>query len=165
MMRIDEEDEDEEKADEDIVDEPKEEESEPEESEESESESDSDSDNESVDSEPEVCFKILSFCFGEFYKKSIVSQDADDEKKKQNYEPRIKRHDGRLAALKKGNLLRQTNLDRLIDEINKLRDDSVELQRDLDSVLSELGQKTILKKSFVLVFKKKNFLYIRKEHI
>lgn len=60
-------------------------------------------------------------------------------RKKGNYEPRVKRHDGRLAALKKGNLLRQANLDRLIDEINKIRDDSVTLQHDLDSVLSELG--------------------------
>lgn len=60
-------------------------------------------------------------------------------RKKSNYEPRVKRHDGRLAALKKGNLLRQANLDRLIDEINKIRDDSVTLQHDLDLVLSELG--------------------------
>ncbi|XP_031626776.1 titin isoform X3 [Contarinia nasturtii] len=66
-------------------------------------------------------------------------EDASDEKKKTNFEPRIKRHEGRLAALKKGNLLRQANLDRLVDEINKLRDDSVTLQQDLDSVLSELG--------------------------
>lgn len=69
----------------------------------------------------------------------IYFQDAEDEKKKSNYEPRIKRHEGRLAALKKGNLLRQANLDRLVDEINKLRDESVTLQHDLDSVLSELG--------------------------
>lgn len=69
----------------------------------------------------------------------IHSQDAPNDKKKANFEPRIKRHEGRLAALKKGNLLRQTNLDRLIDEINRLRDESVTLQHDLDSVLSELG--------------------------
>lgn len=66
-------------------------------------------------------------------------QDASEDKKKENYEPRIKRHEGRLAALKKGNLLRQANLDRIIDEINKIRDEQVELQHDLDSVLSELG--------------------------
>lgn len=66
-------------------------------------------------------------------------QDAEDETKKFNYEPRIKRHEGRLAAIKKGNLLRQANLDRLVDEINKMRDESVTLQHDLDSVLSELG--------------------------
>lgn len=80
---------------------------------------------------------LLPIVLAKFHWKRF--QDADDEKRKTNYEPRIKRHDGRLAALKKGNLLRQTNLERLIDEINKLRDDSVELQRDLDSVLSELG--------------------------
>lgn len=73
------------------------------------------------------------------YLNKIYFQDAEDEKKKENYEPRIKRHEGRLAALKKGNLLRQANLDRLIDEINRLRDESVTLQQDLDSVLSELG--------------------------
>lgn len=44
-----------------------------------------------------------------------------------------------MAALKKGNLLRQANLDRITDEINKIRDDQVTLQHDLDSVLSELG--------------------------
>lgn len=66
-------------------------------------------------------------------------QDAPAEKKKANYEPRIKKHEGRLTALKKGNMLRQTNLDRLIDEINKIREEQVELQHDLDSVLSELG--------------------------
>lgn len=66
-------------------------------------------------------------------------QDATDEKKKSNYEPRIKRHDGRVSALKKGNYLLQANVDRLQDEINKMREKSVTLQRDLDSVLSELG--------------------------
>lgn len=73
------------------------------------------------------------------YDTNQYSQDAEDEKRKENFEPRIKRHEGRLAALKKGNLLRQTNLDRLIDEINRMRDESVTLQHDLDSVLSELG--------------------------
>lgn len=68
-----------------------------------------------------------------------ILQDAADEKKKENYEPRIKRHDGRLSALKKGNYLVQANVDRLQDEINKMREKSVTLQADLDSVLSELG--------------------------
>lgn len=69
----------------------------------------------------------------------MTFQDAPAEKKKANYEPRIKKHEGRLVALKKGNMLRQTNLERLIDEINKIREEQVELQHDLDSVLSELG--------------------------
>lgn len=67
------------------------------------------------------------------------AEDATDEDKKSNYEPRIKRHDGRVSALKKGNYLLQANVDRLQDEINKMREKSVTLQRDLDSVLSELG--------------------------
>lgn len=67
------------------------------------------------------------------------AQDSPDEKKKENYDPRIKRHDGRLAALKKGNYLVQANVDRLQDEINKMREKSVTLKADLDSVLSELG--------------------------
>lgn len=66
-------------------------------------------------------------------------QDAANEKKKENYDPRIKRHDGRLAALKKGNYLVQANVDRLQDEITKMREKQVTLQADLDSVLSELG--------------------------
>lgn len=75
---------------------------------------------------------IYNICFR-------IPQDAADEKKKENYEPRIKRHDGRLSALKKGNYLVQANVDRLQDEINKMREKSVTLQADLDSVLSELG--------------------------
>lgn len=70
---------------------------------------------------------------------SHIFQDAPVEKKKANYEPRLKKHEGRLAALKKGNVLHQTNVDRLLDEINKIRDNAVTLQHDLDSVLSELG--------------------------
>lgn len=69
----------------------------------------------------------------------IFRQDSPDEAKKANYDPRIKRHDGRLAALKKGNYLVQANVDRLQDEINSMREKSVTLQADLDSVLSELG--------------------------
>lgn len=61
------------------------------------------------------------------------------EKKKNNYVPRLKRHEGRLSALKKGSVLLQANVDRIVDEINKLREESVTLQHDLDSVLSELG--------------------------
>lgn len=59
--------------------------------------------------------------------------------KKSNYDPRIKRHEGRVSALKKGNYLLQTNVDRIQDEINTMREKSVTLQADLDSVLSELG--------------------------
>lgn len=70
---------------------------------------------------------------------NIFLQDATSDKKKDNLEPRVKRYEGRLAALKKGNYLLQANVDRIQDEINKTRETSVTLQRDLDSVLSELG--------------------------
>lgn len=43
-----------------------------------------------------------------------------------------------MAALKKGNYLLQTNVDRLQDEINMMREKSKTLQTDLDSVLNEL---------------------------
>lgn len=76
----------------------------------------------------------------EYYTHTLpLVQSSPDEQKKANYEPRIKRHDGRLTALKKANYLMQTNVDRLQDEINKMREKSVTLQADLDSVLSELG--------------------------
>lgn len=136
-------DDDEEGKDDEDAEEPEKEESEAEESESEESDSGESegSDAETEESEPEVFSKPnFSLHFWAFHKlKEKYFQDAPDEKKKANYEPRIKCHEGRLAALKKGNLLRQANLDRLIDEINKLRDDSVTLQHDLDSVLSELG--------------------------
>lgn len=66
-------------------------------------------------------------------------QDASNDKKKENLEPRVKRHEGRLSALKKGNYLLQANVDRLQDEITKTKEASATLQLDLDSVLSELG--------------------------
>lgn len=66
-------------------------------------------------------------------------QDATDEAKKANLEPRVTRHEGILAALKKSNVLHQANVDRVKDEINKQRELSDQLQHDLDSVLSELG--------------------------
>ncbi|XP_059609035.1 titin isoform X2 [Phlebotomus argentipes] len=107
-------DEDEEKDEDEDVEEEETEESE-EESESEESGSDEESESES---EPE---------------------DAEDEKKKVNLEPRVKRHEGILAALKKGNYLHQANVDRLKDEVIKQREASEIMQRDLDSVLSELG--------------------------
>lgn len=51
----------------------------------------------------------------------------------------MKRHEGILAALRKGNYLHQANVDRIKDEINHQRELSDQLQHDLDSVLSELG--------------------------
>lgn len=136
MKEDDEEDEDAEPKDEPEEEETAEEESEEEsESEESEDETDS----ESSESEDEVfTIKIHSLQY-EILTDIFTSQDSPDEAKKANYEPRIKQHDGRLAALKKGNYLVQANVDRLQDEINSMREKSVTLQADLDSVLSELG--------------------------
>lgn len=82
---------------------------------------------------------ILSIKFKYSSYNGFILQDATSDKKKDNLEPRVKRYEGRLAALKKGNYLLQANVDRIQDEINKTRETSVTLQRDLDSVLSELG--------------------------
>lgn len=50
-----------------------------------------------------------------------------------------KKHEGRLAALKKGNYLLKAQVDRLKDDLGKQREESLTLQEDLDSVLAELG--------------------------
>ncbi|XP_058822421.1 titin isoform X2 [Topomyia yanbarensis] len=116
MMKMEEEDEDAEEPKESAAEEPEEEEEE-ETEEESESESESESDSESGNE----------------------ADDAPDEKKKVNLEPRVKRHEGRLASLKKGNYLLQANVDRIKDEINKTREMCCTLQADLDSVIADLG--------------------------
>lgn len=90
-----------------------EEEEEESESEESESESENESENE--------------------------AEDAADEKKKTNLEPRVKRHEARLASLKKGNYILQANVDRIKDEISKVREECCTLQTDLDNVIADLG--------------------------
>lgn len=55
--------------------------------------------------------------------------------KKQNLEPRVKRHDGRLSSLKKGNYLLEANVERLKDEIKDHKEKCAALQADLDSVI------------------------------
>lgn len=74
---------------------------------------------------------------------SEVSQSEDEEapaeKKKTNLSTRVKRHDNRVNALKKGNFLLKTNAERLQDDLNKQKELTASLQEDLDSVLSELG--------------------------
>lgn len=62
-------------------------------------------------------------------------KDADDNAKKGNLEPRVKRHDGRLASLKKGNYLLEANVDRLKDEIKDIKEKCEALQADLNSVI------------------------------
>lgn len=104
-------------------DEEKEEEAETEtESESSESESE-ESDSDDSDSE-----KSLS-----------ESEDAPTEKKKDNLTKRTKRHENILGALKKGNYMLKTNVERLEDDLNKQKEATQGLQEDLDSVLAELG--------------------------
>lgn len=66
----------------------------------------------------------------------IYLKDADDENKKLNLEPRIKRHDGRLSSLKKGNYLVEANVERLKDEIKEHKEKCQALQTDLDSVIA-----------------------------
>lgn len=66
-------------------------------------------------------------------------EDAPVDKKKSNLSSRVKRHENRLNALKKGNFLLKTNAERLQDDLNKQKDMTASLQEDLDSVLSELG--------------------------
>lgn len=117
MMKLEDEDEDGEEPKELPPEEPEEEEEEEESEEESESESESGSECESANE----------------------AEDAPDDKKKVNLEPRVKRHEGRLASLKKGNYLLQANVDRIKDEINKIREMCCTLQSDLDSVIADLG--------------------------
>jgi predicted RNase H-like nuclease (RuvC/YqgF family) len=62
-------------------------------------------------------------------------QDAEDQRKKDNLEPRVKRHDGRLSSLKKGNYLLEANVERLKDEIKEHKEKCSALQADLDSVI------------------------------
>ncbi|XP_039429614.1 DNA ligase 1 isoform X2 [Culex pipiens pallens] len=119
MMKLEDEDEDGEEPKEPPPEEPEEEEEEEEEESEEETESESESGSE--------CESVNE------------AEDAPDEKKKVNLEPRVKRHEGRLASLKKGNYLLQANVDRIKDEINKIREMCCTLQSDLDSVIADLG--------------------------
>lgn len=55
------------------------------------------------------------------------------------WQKQSKKHEGRLAALRKGNYLLKAQVDRLKDDLAKQREASLTLQEDLDSVLAELG--------------------------
>lgn len=65
--------------------------------------------------------------------------DAPDDKRKQNFTDRAKRHENILGALKKGNYLLKANIDKLKDDMFKQKEMSLTLQEDLNSVLAELG--------------------------
>ncbi|KAK2581928.1 hypothetical protein KPH14_002381 [Odynerus spinipes] len=61
------------------------------------------------------------------------------ERQKDILQKRVKKHENRLAALRKGNYLLKAQVDRLKDDLAKQREESITLQEDLDSVLAELG--------------------------
>ncbi|XP_015512527.2 DNA ligase 1 isoform X1 [Neodiprion lecontei] len=100
--------------------EPEEEEEEEEESEESDEESESEESEDEEESESE-------------------DDNAPVEKRKNSLQAQVKRHEGRLATLKKGNYLLKATVDRLKDDLARQREESITLQEDLDSVLAELG--------------------------
>lgn len=66
-------------------------------------------------------------------------QGASNEQKKANLEPRVKKHESRLMAMKKCNVLLQANLDNLQDEISQIRSKSTNMQAELDAILADLG--------------------------
>lgn len=111
-------DDEEEEEEEDEDDEDKEESESESESSESESESDTESDSEKSVSEDE---------------------DAPHEKQKDNLTKRGNRHENILGALKKGNYMLKTNVERLQDDLSKQKEMTAALQDDLNSVLAELG--------------------------
>lgn len=117
MMKDTSDDEEEEEEEEDEDEEKEESETETESSE-SESESETDSESEKSVSEDE---------------------DAPHDKKKDNLSKRSNRHENILGALKKGNFMLKTNVERLQDDLNKQKELTAALQDDLNSVLAELG--------------------------
>ncbi|XP_012288033.1 trichohyalin isoform X2 [Orussus abietinus] len=101
------------------------EEQEEEEEEEEDEETESEEESESEESEEE--------------ESDTDNENEPPEKRKQYLQERAKKHENRLAALKKGNYLLKAQVDRLKDDLVKQREESVTLQEDLDSVLAELG--------------------------
>uniref|UniRef100_A0A2A4K2Z0 WH2 domain-containing protein n=2 Tax=Heliothis virescens TaxID=7102 RepID=A0A2A4K2Z0_HELVI len=65
-------------------------------------------------------------------------EDAPLPNKKENLTKRMKRHETRVHALKKGNALLMANVDRLKDDVLKQREESVTLQKELDSLIDDL---------------------------
>ncbi|KAG6446815.1 hypothetical protein O3G_MSEX004591 [Manduca sexta] len=115
MKEVGSEDDEDEEEEEEESEEEKKSESEEEESE-TETEQDTESETES-ESEPE---------------------DAPLPNKKENLTKRVKRHETRVHALKKGNALLMANVDRLKDDVLKQREESMTLQKELDSLIDDL---------------------------
>ncbi|XP_013167871.1 PREDICTED: DNA ligase 1 isoform X2 [Papilio xuthus] len=65
-------------------------------------------------------------------------EDAPLPNKKDNLTKRLKRHETRVNALKKGNTLLMANVDRLKDDVLKQREESMTLQKELDSLIDDL---------------------------
>ncbi|XP_045503112.1 titin homolog isoform X2 [Colias croceus] len=65
-------------------------------------------------------------------------EDAPLPKKKDNLTQRLKRHETRVNALKKGNTLLMANVDRLKDDVLKQKEMSLTLQKELDSLIDDL---------------------------
>ncbi|CAK1541636.1 unnamed protein product [Leptosia nina] len=65
-------------------------------------------------------------------------EDAPLPKKKDNLNTRLKRHETRVNALKKGNTLLMANVDRLKDDVLKQKEMSLSLQKELDSLIEDL---------------------------
>lgn len=102
-----------------------EEEEEEEEDEEEEEETESEEESESEESEED--------------ESEADNEEEPIEKRKNNLQKCVKKHEGRLAVLKKGNYLLKAQVDRIKDNLAKQREKSIALQEDLDSVLAELG--------------------------
>lgn len=135
-----EEEEDNEEDEEEKEEKEDEEESEEESDEDSEESESEESGNETAsESEAEVCFVLCILLIMSHCHFVIFAQDAPTLSKKENLEPRLKKHEGRLSAMKKCNVLLQANVDNLQDEISQVRYKASNLQSELDSVLADLG--------------------------
>ncbi|XP_034827445.1 calponin homology domain-containing protein DDB_G0272472-like isoform X2 [Maniola hyperantus] len=65
-------------------------------------------------------------------------EDAPLPNKKENLAKRLKRHETRVNALKKGNALLMANVDRLKDDVLIQKEKSATLKKELDSLIEDL---------------------------
>ncbi|XP_045517209.1 trichohyalin [Pieris brassicae] len=65
-------------------------------------------------------------------------EDAPLPKKKENLNKRLKRHETRIVALKKGNTLLMANVDRMKDDVLMQKEMSLSLKKELDSLIEDL---------------------------
>jgi len=136
MAETDEEEEEEEDEEEEEEETESEEESE---SEESEEEEESETDDEEVPIEKRKSSLEVRCAARAHRRRSDISGFSGVPDPRLSFQKRVKKHEGRLAALKKGNYLLKAQVDRVKDDLVKQREASLSLQEDLDSVLAELG--------------------------